>query len=300
MERSAAQTKVTQVTVSSHQVQRGKRHPDQSKRFVMYTLQVRGTTPYIHPMAKFDRNSCLPLDVPMYWVKIRYSSLLNMHKRLVVDFPMNKLPEFPPKRWMRNTSLHVIEDRKTRLNNYFSELLAVPKLCSAPNLIQVLCSPIFCKIAVVGCPRIGKASLVHAFALAQPMYRHSKVDLELNSSQLITTRGPIDLIVDNTLVRVERIETFTVHDRRDYTSLSSVLNGFEAVLVAFAPSQATTSEVADDLASLLEDKATSIVGLGSGDVALNEAQTADHQEEVYSVFELLVHKVLTAEHENAV
>jgi hypothetical protein len=300
MERSAAQTKVTQVTVSSHQVQRGKSHPDESKRFVMYTLQVRGTTPYIHPMAMFDRNACLPLDVPTYWVKIRYSALLDMHKRLVEDFPMNKLPEFPPKRWMRNTSLQVIEDRKVRLNNYFSELLAVPKLCSAPNLLQLLCSPVFCKIAVVGCPRIGKASLVHAFVLAQPMTRHTKVDLELNSSQLITTRGPIDLVVDNTLVRVERIETFTVHDKSDYTGLFTELKGFEAALVAFAPSQPITSQVADDLACLLKHKATSIVGLGSGDVALNEAQTADHQEEVYSVFELLVHKVVKAARENSV
>lgn len=289
MELSTTVGHVTQITVRSHQVQ-----TDQPKVYVLYNLAVRATTPYMHKMARFDRNACLPLDVPVFTVKARYSQLLKLHKHLVEDFPEAELPEFPPKKWMRNTSIQVIDNRKKRLENYFHDLLKVPKLSTAPTFLRFFCSPFTCRIAVVGASRIGKASFVDAFCLAEPLFRHTKVELALNSSQLITTRGPIDIIVDNSLVRISKIDTFTVPGSCDYDELVRELNEYEAVLVAYAPWHARTSEVASCLTTLLRKPVTSIVSLGSGDVASTEVHHADQEEEVYNIFEILVRKARDA------
>jgi len=282
-----AEGEIKQVTVHSHQVQ-----TEPSKSYVLYKLCVRGTTPNMHPMAVFDRNACLPLAFPMFYIKARYSMLLKLHRVLLENFPDTELPEFPPKRWMRNTSPQVIDDRKKRLNSYFRDLLSVPKLSTSPSLLRFFFNAFVCKIGVAGASRIGKASLVDAFCMAQPLFRHTKVDLALNSSQLITTRGPIDIIVDNSLVRISRIETFTVRDTTDFPELLTQMRNYEAILIAYAPNQPSTSEVANKLNLLLTNAVSSIVSLGSGDVTSIEVQHADHEEEVYNIFEILVRKAM--------
>jgi hypothetical protein len=213
-----------------------------------------------------------------------------MHNNLKAEFPKAALPDFPPKLWIRNTSIHVINVRKASLNLYFRKLLAVPGLCTSSTLVQTLCSTFSCRIAVLGCPRMGKASLVDAFCFAKPMYRHAKVDLALSSSQLMTTRGPIDIVADSKLIRISRIETFTIRENTDYAELIGQLGEYEAVLVAFAPNQPHTSEIAGKLMQMLKHIVVSVVGLGSGEVTSVNVQSADREEEVYNVFEHLAYK----------
>lgn len=286
---------IKQVVVHSHQIQTGRSYTEMHQTFVLYKLSVRGSTPFMHSMARFDRNACLPLDIPMFNVVSRYSHLHKLHHKLVVAFPAIAFPEFPPKRWMRNTSPHVIEDRKRRLNSYFRELLKVHILQTAPDLVQFFCAAFTCRIAVIGASRIGKASLVDAFCLAQPLHRHTRIDLALNSSQLITTRGPIEIIVDSSLIRISRIETFTVRENTDNAELISQLRRFEAVLIAYSPLQPTTSMIANSMAQSLKGTVTSLVSMGSGDVTPNEVQHADHQEEIYNIFEDLARKAKAAQ-----
>jgi hypothetical protein len=216
--------------------------------------------------------------------------MLAMHKQLQAEFPKTALPKFPPKRWLRNTSFHVITDRKHNFNLYFSKLLAVPGLCTSPTLVQALCSTFSCRIAVLGCPRMGKTSLVDAFCLAKPMHRHAKVDLTLSSSELMTTRGPIDIIAEDNLIRISKIETFTIREDTDYIELIRQLRKYEAVLVTFAPNQPHTSEIAGKLMQMLKHIIVSVVGLGSGEVTSVNVQSADREEEVYNIFEQLAYK----------
>jgi hypothetical protein len=74
-------------------------------------LNVVGTTNYLHKMAYFDRNVCVPLENPIFTVMARYSSLLAIHNSLVVEVKAAPLPEFPPKRWVRNISESSIRER---------------------------------------------------------------------------------------------------------------------------------------------------------------------------------------------
>jgi hypothetical protein len=285
METEVQSDEICSVMVVGHKVNL------KGSKYVEYRLSVVGTTNYLHEMAFFDSTACVPLVKPVFNVWARYSWLLSVHKTLVLEVKGARLPEFPPKRWVRNKVEGVIRDRVTQLNSYFAELLSLKYVRISHTLSQAFGPKISLSFAVIGCPDVGKSSLVDGFMAASPRHRHRKIEIDPENSQIFSVHRPTDIVVDKALIRLKNIELISL--RQDFNPDRTVLDlmRFDAVVLVYAGKETQTP--VQELASLLEQPYT-VVNLGRGDSYLAGSATADHCDEAYNLFEQLTRRCLSA------
>mmetsp|Transcript_6299 Transcript_6299/g.10924 ORF Transcript_6299/g.10924 Transcript_6299/m.10924 type:complete len:296 (-) Transcript_6299:216-1103(-) len=257
--------------------------------FVEYKLNVVGTTNYLHQMAYFDRNACVTLDKPVFMTTARYSALLEIHTNLLQECKGAPLPDFPPKRWVRNKAEGVIRDRIGQLNRYFSELLSHKYVRTSLALTRAFNPKVSLQIAVVGCPNIGKTAFLEGFVSATPSQRHSKIEVDPDQSQIFGVHRPIDLVVDKTLVRIKGIDLMSLKRDFDIQRVSSELARFDSVILAYAG--ADTQYPVQQISKRLTQP-FSLVNLGSGDSYIAGSESADYRDEAYNVFEQLIRRCL--------
>jgi hypothetical protein len=257
--------------------------------YVEYKLNVVGTTNYLHKMAYFDRNACVPLEKPIFTVMARYSSLLDIHNGLVIEVKGAPLPEFPPKRWVRNTSESSIRERIAKLNHYFAELLSFKYVRKTVTLSQAFGPKVSLNFAVIGSPHIGNKGFIDGFLLATPSLRYCKIEIDPTQSQTFCIHRPIDLVVDRVLVRINRIELIALIPDLNLDDIATGLSSFDAVILIYAGSG--TQELMHEVSVLLQQPFTAI-SLGTGDSNLAGSEIVDVRDEAFDVLEQLVRRCL--------
>lgn len=285
MDNEAQTDEICNVTVSDYQVM------PKLSGFVEYKLTVVGTTNYLHQMAYFDRNACVTLAKPVFVVSARYSSLLELHNNLILECKGAPLPEFPPKRWMRNKVAAVIRERVTQLNRYFAELLSHSYVRNSLVLTRAFAPKISLKLAVVGCTNVGKTNFLEGFLSATPSERHSKIEVDAETSQIFSVHRPIDLVVDRSLVRLKSIELLSIRLDVDPQRIACDLSKYDGVILAYAWPE--TQLPVHQISKLLSQPFT-LVNLGTGDSYLAGSESADYRDEAYNVFEQLVRRCIAS------
>ena len=108
------------------------------KSTVLYTLLVTGFTALLHPASFFEERTGKFNPTPSFIVKVRYSELRKMHKMVRKEFAGEKVPPFPPKKWIGNKNKAFLDRRMESLNTYLKRLLLIKEMCHSHSLLHAI------------------------------------------------------------------------------------------------------------------------------------------------------------------
>lgn len=260
-------------------------------RCVQYAVNVRGLTPYLHPMCLYDSDSCLSRDVAVFTHWKRFSTILQLHKALQVEIPHSQLPALPS-HWLPVWSPSGLQVRQQQLNIYFSSLLEIPQAKHSSALCCFFQPSLHLNLRVAGVPGIGKMRLLEAFFSVR--HRKEREELprlrnrQLRDSGVYPDRAdlPVDLVVDQTLVRIQWIDVVTLREDSDP-------NFSDADGIIFAFSEEVPTSLSPIRQKRLEtDTDSAVVALDEGPNFSQGQFSATSLSDVYTVFEYLVRRYL--------
>ena len=247
---------------------------------------VQGESVFMHQMAFLDLETCLPQKPPCFCISSRFSELSCFHKQLEDLHPRVALPQFPPKKWLGSKSSSFLAERMTQLNDYFSSLLETEEVCNSRMWEVVFAPKKSYRIAVVGCPGIGKIRLVEGFLNCTAETR-----LEALGALTTDTRGseigqvcPIDLLVRQSLVRLKTL-TILQYTKSSDLSAMRLLSGYDGVVLTYLEQRPETYEAVVELKTRLAQK-TVLVSLDEGQGSAGEYVRTT--EDAYLVFHHLL------------
>lgn len=105
---------------------------------VFYTLLVTGFTALLHPAAFFEERTGKFNPMPSFIVRLRYSEIRKMHKRLKAEWKGVKLPPFPPKKWIGSKNEAFLLRRMESLNIYYKRLLLIRNMPQSAVILTSL------------------------------------------------------------------------------------------------------------------------------------------------------------------
>ena len=260
-------------------------------RCVQYAVTVRGLTPYLHPMCLYDLDSCLSRDVAVFTHWKRFSTVIQLHKALQAELPNTQLPALPS-HWLPVHSPSGLQVRQQQLSVYFSSLLEIPQAKHSIALCSFFQPSMHLNLRVAGVPGIGKMRLLEAFFSVR--HRKERDELpglrnrQLRDSGVYPDRAdlPVDLVVDQTLVRITMIEVVTLSEDSDlkFSNTDGIIFAFsEEVPTSLSPIRRKRMETDIDSAVVALDEGPNF---GQGQFS------ATSLSDVYTVFEYLVRRHL--------
>lgn len=264
---------------------------EENGSYVQYCLLVQGATPYLHPTAFYDPDSCLVSESPAFRLWTRFRSIKSLHKNLLALFPEG-LPELPINKWMWLRGIKGADSRKRQLQSYFTKLLEIePVRLSEP--LAHFCGPQFyLNLCVVGCPSVGKMRLVEDFykvsfaTLQNQITPVSEGNSDEGHKYPDRANFPVDLIVDRVLIRIQSIEVRTI-DMSKLEELIASLEVKDGLIFTYTETRPETLEPVRILRHMLSCESV-IVGLDCGEEGGRSSYSVTTHQDIITVFEHLL------------
>jgi hypothetical protein len=185
-----------------------------------------------------------------------------------------------------------LQTRQHQLSLYFSSLLEIAKVKHSYALSCFLQPTLHLSIRIAGVPGIGKMRLLEGFFNAR---HHSEGDvlprlrsIQSRDSGMYPDRAdlPVDLVVDQTLVRISLIEVVALREDSDLK-----FDDTDGIIFAF--SEEIPSSLSPVRQKRLETNIDSaVVALDEGPNVSQGQFSATSLSDVYRVFEYLVRRYL--------
>lgn len=254
---------VSYIRVSDYHMTESTCYAVNSKKVAVYVLEVQARTRLLHP-AVFFTNTHHFQECPTFRCKMRYRDLNHMNTDLAARHPDISLPSFPPKKWFGNKSEKFLHKRMQKLDEYFRELLTLSPVTRGESVLLALQPVAVWDLVVMGLPKIGKAQFVKRFLHYHPMSSNipdqylplvsrihnieasSAVFPDIHSFNEIEKFTPVDLVIDNWLVRVNSIQVQSV-ELMDIKAVSSLVKSKDGVLILYRDEELQSERVAETL-----------------------------------------------------
>jgi len=261
-------------------------------RCIQYGITVRGLTPYLHPMCLYDSDSHLSRDVAVFTHWKRFSAIVQLHKALQTELTQTPLPRLP-RHWLPVRSQAGFQARQRKLNEYFAALMEVEKAKHSIALSAFFQPILRLTLRVAGTPGIGKMRIVEAFFNVK---HHKEGDglPQLQTGQFMESGVypdradlPVDLVVDQALVRINLIEVVGLAQDVDFEDTDGIIFAFSEVVPA------SLEAVRQKRREIDVDSA--VMALDEGPNLSQGQFSATSMSDVYTVFEYLVRRHLRRE-----
>ena len=245
-------------------------------------------------MCLYDSDACLARDEAVFTHWKRFSAIVRLHKALQAEVNKEQLPRLPS-HWFPVRSPSGLQTRQHQLSLYFSSLLEIAKVKHSYALACFFQPSLHLSIKVAGVPGIGKMRLLEGFFNVKHQSEGDVLprlrSLHLRDSGVYPDRAdlPVDLVVDQTLVRISLIEVVTLWEDSD-----PKFEDTDGIIFAFS------EEIPSSLSPVRENRLKT--NIDSAVVALDENPNASQGQfsatslsDVYTVFEYLVRRYLRRE-----
>ena len=259
--------------------------------YVQYCLQVHGATPFLHRLAFYDPDSCLVSESPVFHLWTRFSFIKALHRDLQAAC-LPDLPELPYNKWIWVRGAKAAENRKRQLQVYFSKLLEDETVRFSEPLVQ-FCGPrLYLNLCVVGCLGVGKMRLVEDFYKVSHSTLQTQIALwgegDSNEDHKYPERAnfPVDVIVDQTLIRIQSIEVRSI-DMSKVEALIASLEVKDGLIFAYTEKRPETLEPLRMLRRMLSCESI-IVALDSEAGDSRSSYSVSSHQDLIIVFEHLL------------
>lgn len=212
--------------------------PEQLGGFVQFVVSVSGSTRFLHPLC-FNNQT-----YPVFEFFTRYSVLLNVHNELKELFNESLLAHFPSKKWFQMKTEAFQIKRIRKLNFYFTEVLKNQLINSSEPIMRLISPATWVNVAVIGGNNVGKQKLILSFLTCR----------EIGEEDHQAARClPVDLIVDEEIIRIVKIEAKTVdfEENNQEKDMEEVIDNYQAAVFIY---KNRNDEDFDKFQSLIEGK----------------------------------------------
>mmetsp|Transcript_6245 Transcript_6245/g.9262 ORF Transcript_6245/g.9262 Transcript_6245/m.9262 type:complete len:278 (-) Transcript_6245:32-865(-) len=210
--------------------------------YTQYTVRVVGRTRFMHRLSL--GTDCFA----SFSFKSRYSCLRDFHNSLCYSSPSSQIPQFPPKKYLMNKTPNFLEDRLTKLNQYFQEVLNISQLNPSEQLMKFVSPDKNTQLGVVGCPFSGKEDVVNLFMVKEPFDMRSDSTASDEEEKLVTMSGDvllrntIDIVVKEKLFRISSLEVKNI--RHGDSDVDDFIKEKDGVLFLYAGDNSESAQVA--------------------------------------------------------
>lgn len=232
-----------------------------------------------------------------------------MHNDLARAYSNLSLPEFPPKKWFGHFSEKFICKRMNLLNDYFRKLLLIEEIRTSECVLKAIQPCKSLDLIVIGQIRAGKAKFVKRFLHHIPpggqvsgeysaLVNHistrsvsSTVVCESTVLSEIEQFTPIDLVMDDWLVRVNSIQVRNVCGdltADDIQKTDLALQQKDGAIVLYDATAEEGERTAQRLYNHFRRRAAcTLVALGT------QSDASDSSEYAYNTFTSFIRKIVS-------